>query len=91
MRDFGLKNADMKGRSSVRRSASDTRSWKSRTSRNSRSILLISLGPNTPVASAHCGFFSEVSLWYYDPTDPMLRVSHGVPTEQQVMKPNLPW
>ena len=52
-RGLGLKNADKKGRSSVRRSASVTRSWKSRTSRNSRSILLMSLGPNTLVASAH--------------------------------------
>ena len=25
-----------------------------------------------PVASAHCGFFSEVSLWFYYPTDPVL-------------------
>ena len=40
----------------------------------------MSLGLNTPVASAHCGFLNEVSLWYY--TNPPTR-SKSVPAFQQ--------
>lgn len=49
----------------LRISSSETRRSKSRTSRNSRSILPTSRFPNTPVHSAQCTFFNVESLRYW--------------------------